>query len=40
MAKEKKAHKPVALTAPNGSKVTVSDDVKDKYIAKGYKSGK
>lgn len=38
MAKEKKTARPVTLTAPSGSKVTVSEDVKDKFIAKGYKA--
>lgn len=41
MAKEKAERKPVALTAPNGSKVTVSEAAVDKFKAKGYKpSGK
>ena len=38
MAKEKKEAKPVTLTSPSGSRVTVSEDVKDKFTAKGYKS--
>lgn len=38
MAKDKKESKPVTLIAPSGSKVTVSEDVRDKFIAKGYKA--
>ena len=37
MAKEKKVRERVALTAPNGGKVTVAKDSVEKYVARGYK---
>ena len=37
MAKEKKVRERVALTAPNGGKVTVAKDAVEKYVARGFK---
>lgn len=38
MAKQKSEKKAVALVAPSGSQVTVSEDVAGKFKAKGYKA--
>lgn len=38
MPKQKAEKKAVALIAPNGSQVTVSEDVADKFKARGYKA--